>query len=143
MANANINDRATIEQAYPRQSFEEDIRLNSDAKTQVQRGVRIPAPPDADGTFSLVRASRHVGELEAASETIFLAPTRSFDAALKPSSSGYGQEEAEAGDPAAESGRAADAYGAFVDAVVAGVRSAHFEKPLAANDERLKGFHGG
>ena len=143
MASAHINERNSIEAAYPRPDFEADIRVNSDAKTQVQRGVRIPAPPGSDGTFSLVRASRHVGELEAASETVFLAPTRSFDAALKPDAMGYGHEQVESGGAAAERRADTDAYAAFIDGIVESLRSARFEKPLAANDERLKGFHGG
>ena len=143
MGDANINDRATIEQAYPRQAFEEDIRKNSDAKATVQRGVRIAAAPDGAGAFRIVRASRHVGEIDDVGETVFLSPVRSFDAALKPNSSGYGQEEAEAGGLPAEPGRSAGAYDAFLGAIVEAVRTAHFETPLAANDERLKGFHGG
>ena len=142
MADTNINDRRSIEQAYSRQDFEADVGANSDAKAQVHRGVRIPGPANARGEFSLVRASRHVGELDAASETVFLAPVRSFDAALKPTL-GYGEAEGQPGTVQPEPDRAEDAYAAFIDGIVAAVGSADFEPPIAAQDERLKGFHGG
>src|SRR5215207_6469891 len=140
MAKANIDDRASIEQAYSRQAFEQDVGANSDAKATVQKGVRIPGPPDAQGVFEIVRASRHVGELGAAGEALFLAPVRSFDGALKPNSTGYGQEQAAADGPEGEPGRGADAYAGFIDSIVNAFRGARFEKPLAADDERLKGF---
>ena len=143
MAKANINDPASIEQAYPRQAFEQDVGANSDAKATVQKGVRIPGPPDGQGVFEIVRASRHVGELDSTGEALFLAPVRTFDHALKPNSTGYGQEEAAADNPSSEPRREADAYAKFVASILEAVRTARFEKPIAAQDERLKGFHGG
>lgn len=114
MAKADIDDRASLEQAYPRQAFEQDVGANSDAKATVQKGVRISSPPDGQGRFEIVRAARHVGELDAAGEALFLAPVRSFDGALKPNSSGYGQEQAATDSPDSERGREADAYARFI-----------------------------
>lgn len=142
MANANVNDRATVEAAYPREAFDQDVGRNSEPKAIAFHGVRIDSEPDASGAFSLVRASRHVGEEEQRIHSVFLAPTRSYGRSLEQGATPYG-EDGEQGDGVATEVRdSAAVYRAFIDQVIEAARSVHFQE-LDPQDARLKGFHGG
>jgi hypothetical protein len=70
MAKVNVNDRTSLEQAYPADAFASDAAQN-EVPSAVQHGARIGSAPDADGCFELERASRHAGEPETPN---FLAP---------------------------------------------------------------------
>lgn len=142
MVQANTNDPATIERIYPREAFDQDVGRNSQAKAVAHHGVRIASQPDPQGSFTLMRASRHVGEEAQEIGSIFLAPTRSYDAPFEPGASAYGGSEERGDGIAAELDSAAKAYREFVQRILEAARSAHFEK-LDPNDARLKGFHGG
>lgn len=141
MADANINDRATIELAYPRERFELDVRANAEAKSPIQKGVRIASAPDAEGRFSLSPASRHAAELEGSGDTVFLAPFAPFDG-LTQKATGYGEAE-EQGDALEEVRQSADAYAVFIDRIIETARSAHFQPAVGRHEESLKGFRGG
>jgi hypothetical protein len=142
MAKANIDDRTTIERIYPRHAFDEDVGRNSDAKAVVHHGLRIESGPDAAGSFSVSRASRHAAEKDLRIHSIFLAPSRGYDAGLAPGDGAYGGAAERSGGSASEDRAPADAYAAFIDEVLGAARSARFQT-LDPGDERLKGFHGG
>lgn len=137
MAQANINDRATLAQAYPREQFEIDVRVNARAKDPVQKGVRIASPPDQEGSFELVPASRHTGELDRVSNAVFLAPFETFDAGASV------PDPAEPDIEASRDRRSADAYEAFLSRIVEAARTSEFEQPIGRDADVLKGFHGG
>jgi hypothetical protein len=73
MTVANIDDRASLERAYPEGSFASDAAQNELVPNTVLHGVRIGSAPDDSGCFELERASRHVGEPETPH---FLAPAQ-------------------------------------------------------------------
>src|SRR5579872_4975962 len=76
MAKANVNDRASLERAYPRDAFAEDSARNVATSDLLRRGVRIDSAPDAEGRFELERVKRHAGEPET---PYFLAPLHSAE----------------------------------------------------------------
>ncbi|HYG85456.1 MAG TPA: hypothetical protein VD978_04290 [Azospirillum sp.] len=139
MATANVNDPGSLEAVYSRADFERDARLNAEDKTAVQHGVSILSAPDDAGTFSIVRADHHVGEVEESSHSIFLSPV------LEPSEYGaLTQDDTDYGGPVEEHSppeESADPYQSFLEDVIRAARSAHF--PDADVAERLKGFYGG
>jgi hypothetical protein len=142
MTRANINDRATLEEVYPREAFDQDVGLNSAPKTTTHHGLRIQSEPDAEGWFALSRGSRHVGEAEEVIHSVFLVPTRSYDGPLVPGDGSYGATQGGDDGLAAEGASAGSAYDGFIVQVLETARSVRFQK-LAPGDERLKGFHGG
>src|SRR5580704_14504528 len=73
MAKANVNDRRSLERAYPANAFARDAARNELASSAVLHGVRIDQAPDGGGTFALSRVQQHVGEPVARD---FLAPVR-------------------------------------------------------------------
>ncbi len=73
MATANVNDRGSLERAYPEDGFANDAAQNDQAKAEVFHGVHIASAPDKDGNFELQRATRHVGEPPSAD---YLTPVR-------------------------------------------------------------------
>jgi hypothetical protein len=73
MATANVNDRGSLERAYPEDAFASDAAQNDQAKAEVFHGVHIGSAPDEDGNFELQRATRHVGEPPSAD---YLTPVR-------------------------------------------------------------------
>ena len=142
MAEANINDRASIERLYSRADFEREAGGNSDAKATVHRGLRIVSPVDANGRFSIERGSRHVGESDPEGDTVFVAPfLRQAYAPLQQSDT-YGGP-VESGDALASSAHKADDYRAFIDRLIEAAKSADFKAPVGHGEDRLRGFHGG
>ena len=139
METANVNDPASVETIYSRADFEREARLNAQDKTTIQHGITILSAPDGDGNFSLMRASRHVGEVGESSHSIFVGPSlkTSEHGAFIQNDTGYGGP-IEQHDPPKEP---ADPYRLFVEEIFQAVRSADF--PPDVPPERLKGFHGG
>lgn len=131
MQRANINDRSTIEGIYPRAVFMQESNANARAQATVRCGVRIGSAPDASGAFDLVRASRHAGEPDSGNGAVFLSPVAQ--------ETGHGADY-----PAAASGdagtRPRDAYGAFIDEIIAAARSAHAAPAPGRGDMRLRGL---
>jgi len=76
MGKANINDRASLERAYPRDAFTGDAAQHGQPQSAVIHGVRIASAPDEHGWLELGRAARHVGEPETPT---FLAPAAGTD----------------------------------------------------------------
>lgn len=142
MATANVNDRTTIERLYPREAFARDAGRNADPKATAQHGLRIESEPDGTGAFALSPASRALVEEDMGLHSLFLAPTRSYDAALEPGGAAYGGTAERRDGPAAERSAAQRAYESFIDRVLEAARSVRFQE-LDPQDERLKGFHGG
>ena len=138
MAEANVNDRASIERLYPRADFERDAGENSDAKASVHRGLRIVSGVDASGTFRAERGQRHVGENDPEGDVRFVAPFLRQAHAPVPQSPLYGGGAA----PADAPDKGGD-YRAFIDHIIATARSAEFKDPIGRGEERLHGFHGG
>ena len=133
---ANIHDRASIEQVYPHEHFARDVGRNSDAKAVVLHGVRILSGLDGAGEFTVVEASRHVGEDTGDAEGIFLCPflvTAADAAAERP---GYDQSEAA---PGAHQREKPSDYDAFIDRVIQAAKSAPSRAAPGRGDERLRG----
>ncbi|WP_448188005.1 hypothetical protein [Azospirillum sp. sgz301742] len=139
MPTANIHDPASVEAIYPRAEFEREARLNAQDKVTVQHGVTILSTPDGSGTFTLVRASRDVGETADSPHSIFVAPS------LETSEYGaFIQNDTDYGGPVKRRDAPkdpADPYRSFVEEILQAARSARF--PPAAPADRLRGFHGG
>lgn len=143
MPQANVNDRASVEQIYSLEQFRRDAGANSMAKTAVHHGVAILSPPDAEGAFEARRLARQVGENDPEADARFLAPFLRSDAASfaqKPES--YGGT-AERGSPLDKAEQKNDDYAAFVTRVLEVARTAEFKGSIGDGEERLKGFHGG
>jgi hypothetical protein len=119
MAKANVEDRTTLERAYPFAAYARDAAQNCLAGSQVVRGIHILSGPDAVGAFDLEPAGRHVGETAGAA---FLAPQRR--------DGGSGEIDQRAG------------YEGFLDEVVAAARRFGFDPEQAPgrNDPRLRGL---
>jgi hypothetical protein len=139
MARANVNDRESLQGAYPAAAFQEDAANNAVGDAQVIRGVRIESAPDGDGWFQLSRAKQHVGESADAAGSCFLAPSEPHIMASLVGA------EAEDGAPQGEALVAArrQEYEVFIDRLAEAARSANFPAPIGQGEERLKGFRGG
>ena len=142
MAKANVNDRASIERLYPREDFDREAGENSDAKATVHRGLRILSGLDPEGGFSVERGSRHVGESDPESDTLFITPFLAQAYAPLQQGDVYGGP-AEKDDALAGAGRKGDDYRAFIDRIIEAAKSANFKSPIGRGEERLRGFHGG
>ena len=140
MPEANINDRSSVERLYPRETFERDAAENSDAKSAVHRGLKILSGVDRAGRFSAERATRHVGENDPESDTVFVAPFLAFGNAPLLQTEAYGGA-AETGEASA-AGKAED-YQAFIERIIAAARRAEFKPDIGRGEDRLRGFHGG
>ena len=139
MAEANINDRASIERIYDRTTFERDAASNARSKATVVHGVKILSAPDADGRVEISRASHHVAEGNPEGDTIFVPAFRLHD-----STAADGDTYAGSVEPVAEApGEAADEYRSFIDDVLNAAKQGHFKPDIGRGEERLKGFHGG
>ena len=138
MAEATVNDRASVERLYPRTDFERDAGENSDAKASVQRGLRIVSGVDASGTFRAERGLRHVGENDPEGDALFIAPFLREAHAPVPQTDAYG-----GGAAPAEAADKTEDYRAFIGRIIASARSAEFKEPIGRGEERLQGFHGG
>ncbi|WP_375460512.1 hypothetical protein [uncultured Enterovirga sp.] len=119
---ANLNDRASLEQLYPRDKFRQDAGQNSVGKASVLHGLRIMSQPDETGSFELVVAKRQVGERDPEGDTVFLP------AFLKSESGGTEEQQAD--------------YGNYLDRVLEAARAVDFKSAIG-DDARLAGFHGG
>jgi hypothetical protein len=73
MPTVNVNDRASLERAYPEDAFANDAAQNELVSNQSLRGVRVESAPDDDGSFALERAARNAGE---PATPDFLTPVR-------------------------------------------------------------------
>jgi hypothetical protein len=134
MANATLDDRASLSAAYPREQFERDAARNADVKAEVLSGVLLLSAPDAAGLFQLDRATRHVGEVAPSGDTLFLYPVLGdAQGGLGGTRPGYGNEEPGRGaQPTAD-------YDAFLDRVAAAARGLTAREAPGRNDVRLKG----
>ncbi len=139
MAEANINNRASFEQAYDRHSFEQDAAMNARSDTTVVHGVTILSAPDAEGRVELSRTSQHVGEGNPEGDTVFVAAFRLHDTVAENANTYAGSVEPVA---SAQSDAAGD-YKAFIDQLLDTGRNAHFKPDIGRGEQRLKGFHGG
>jgi hypothetical protein len=132
MAEADGNDRGSVERAYPRQAFDEDARANALPNAAVRHGVRIEA--ERGGRFRVSRAAQHVGEDERSRHGVFLAPSLA-QAVVSIVDRGADGGMAGAGVPADEG----SGYEAFIERIIEAARDA---EPVAApgrGDERLAG----
>ncbi len=138
MARANINDRSTIENLYPKSEFDQEAAGNSRGKAAIIKGLKILSAPDAQGEIELARASQHVGESAPDTDSIFVAAYRA-GASIADNGTAYESSTAPTSDNRDEG---AD-YRNFIDEVLEKARSAQFQPPIGKGEERLKGFHGG
>jgi hypothetical protein len=142
MAQANINDRLTLERLYPREAFDRDSRLNAEIKTEILHGLKITSAPDETGAFRLTRASRHVAELNPEGDVVFVFPHgyRGDDALMQGPDYGGPEERKQAPSGGQDAGTA---YDRFIDQVVEAAQSADFKPAIGCRESRLEGFHGG
>ncbi|MCW2241162.1 hypothetical protein [Azospirillum canadense] len=139
METANVNDPASLEKVYSKADFEADARLNAQDKTTVLHGLMILSTPGGDGSFSIMRANRQVGEVEGTTHSIFVSPTLS-----SAESDAFFQNDTDYGGPVEQRDapdERTDPYRSFLRDVLETARSARF--PPAVPAERLKGFRGG
>jgi hypothetical protein len=134
MKAANINDRASIEQIYPRAVFEREAQANTRAKASVIYGVRIHSMPDESGAFQLIRASHHVGEDERQSGSVFLCPFAQEVAYVE-----QGNDDG-AVEPRRDAGIVRGDYDAFVDKIIDTARTARLDEAPGRGDMRLQGL---
>jgi hypothetical protein len=142
MPDANINDRGSVERLYPRDDFERDAGENSDAKATAHRGLRILSAVDPNGRFSAERGSRHVGERDPESDTVFVAPFPAQSQAPLQQTNTYGGP-VETSDPTQGGQEKGDEYQAFIDRIIAAAKAAEFKPAIGRHEARLRGFHGG
>src|SRR4051794_20606431 len=90
MSEANIDDRGSIERAYPRAVFERDARANMLPNAEVLHGVRLEGGADASGRFRLTRAAQHAGEDPRLRHAMFLAPFATAAATGSADDASYG-----------------------------------------------------
>ena len=128
---ANVNDRASIEAAYPPAAFAEDSGENGRATAGMLRGVRILRGPGPDGGFALERSRRHVGENVGDSKLSFLAPF--LEEAAAGEAAPYGTMPAAAPPP-----KQAD-YARFIDRLIEAARGFCLDRSPGPGDERLAG----
>jgi hypothetical protein len=121
MANANINDRQSIERVYSPDAFARDAAENDRTGVELLHGVRIGSAPDQAGEFEIEPAARHAGEVPGA---VFLAP---FHRATP---------NEHAVDPDPQHG-----YGAFIAAIIEAARrfGYHAETSPGPGDPRIRG----
>jgi hypothetical protein len=144
MPEASIHDRITIERLYPREDFERDAGENARAEVAVHRGLLIVSAVNAEGRFTAERTSRHVGEDDPESDTVFLAPFPTEASAPLQQGGAYGGPvETGTGTAPDREARKADAYRVFIDRIVEAARTADFKPAIGRGEERLRGFHGG
>ncbi|MBV8777475.1 MAG: hypothetical protein JO032_18405 [Alphaproteobacteria bacterium] len=131
MARANINDRISLEAAYPAERFARDAAQNDVAPNQLVRGVRIGSAPDEAGWFDLEPAARHVGEPETPH---FVAPARRVEPLVERGRYSAPRETA-APDPD-------DGYRRFLDDIVDAARRFGYRAEASPGiaDPRLKGL---
>jgi len=139
MSTATIDDRASLERVYPRETFERDSRENARADVAVTHGLRILSPPDPSGVFGVMRAHQHAGERDPEGDSVFLAPSLTEQPGALAASPAYGGEQD--GGPPPEPGPSR--YEKFLNAVFQVARTAEFKRPIGRGEERLRGFHGG
>ena len=138
MDTANINDPKSLERIYPRADYEEDAHRNAQDKNTVHHGLKILSAPGSDGSFTVTRANRHVGEVQAPTHSLFVCPFLSASEQEEFAQDGNYGGPVEKQDPPREK---TDPYGAFLADVILTAKSAHF--PPTDGAQRLKGFHGG
>jgi hypothetical protein len=132
MAKVNINDRRSLERAYPRNAFAGDAAHNARGSVEVVNGVRIASAPDATGCFDVEPASRHIGEPPS---PYFLSPVRRTTELVD---AGHAPRQVASPQPD-------DGYEQFLDAVMEAAQRHGFrpEEAPGRNEPRLRGFRGG
>jgi hypothetical protein len=130
MATANVNDRGSLERAYPEDVFANDAAQNDQAKAKVFHGVHIASAPDKDGNFELQRATRHVGEPPSAD---YLTPVRRTEEPLDRAHNGPAQVSRP------EPGRG---YAQFLDDIVNAAQRFGYraDESPGPRDPRLRGL---
>jgi hypothetical protein len=131
MATANVNDRGSLERAYPEDVFANDAAQNDQAKAEVFHGVHIASAPDRDGNFELQRATRHVGEPPSAD---YLTPVRRTAEPLA-----QARDDGPAPESAPEPARG---YAQFLDDIVNAARRFGYraDESPGPGDPRLRGL---
>ncbi|HWB51642.1 MAG TPA: hypothetical protein VG651_21215 [Stellaceae bacterium] len=133
MARANTNDRASLEQAYPRDAFANDAAQNERAPHALTHGVLIASAPDEGGWFELTRTRRHAGEPDT---PYFLAPARRSEELIEQGHH-HAARQVAMPDPAR-------GYARFLDDIVTAAKSAGFRADRSpSGDPRLRGLRGG
>jgi hypothetical protein len=133
MARANINDRRSIEAAYPPDTFANDAAQNERVPHELRHGVLIASVPDDQGWFELTPGRRHAGEPETPD---FLTPARRSEELIE---SGDHQAARQVAPPDPARG-----YARFLDDIVAAAKRFGFRADQSpSRDPRLRGFRGG
>ena len=140
MFKVNVNERASVEEAYPYERFEQDAGRNSVGNASVLHGLKIMSQPDAEGAFELTTAKQQVGESNPEGDTVFLPPYLMGGGGQDGGTSDVGQQGS--GDVLAQAARNRADYASYIDDVLGQARAARFKAPIG-NDPRLAGFRGG
>lgn len=124
MPKVKIDDRASLEQAYPPDAFAADAARNAATTNEAVSGVRVLSAPDTGGEFSLERGTRQSGESGGA---VFLVPYNR--------NSNAGEPESAVCDPRA-------GYDAFLDEIVEAARRFGYRAEESSGqdcDPRIRG----
>ncbi|PWC31374.1 hypothetical protein [Azospirillum sp. TSO35-2] len=143
MAEANVNDRSSVERMYDKDTFEQDAAWNARGKATILRGVKILSAPDDEGRIELSRASQHAGEGNLEGDSVFV-PAYKVQDALSTDGNAYSssvEPVSPKGGPG--QGGTADAYRAFIDQILQAAQTGPFKSDIGLDEDRLKGFHGG
>lgn len=139
MAEANVNDRSTIERAYDQATFEQDAAWNARSTATTVRGVKILSAPDAQGRIELAQAAQHVAEGNPEGDAVFVPAYRLHDT-IEADGNTYSGSAAPVPDRPGEAG---DDYRDFVDRILKAARNGRFKTDIGFGDDRLKGLRGG
>jgi hypothetical protein len=140
MQSVNINQRETLENFYPLDSFVHDANQNARGKTAVMHGLRILSAPDDNGAFNVTKARHNVAEDASHKDTMFLYSVRDDDNNWFDSDEEDASKAVRAKDNAVDT---SELYRGFIDRVIETARNAHFQDHIGRGEPRLKGFHGG
>jgi hypothetical protein len=122
-----LKDRSSITAIYPFEIFEIEANENSRAEEATRHGLLIESSPECDGSFSVRRAIKSIGDPPEGPQTLFMCPYASRSCGffgLEAEDIGAFSEELATCDPQPED------YDVFIDTVLAMAKNFRGLAPL-------------
>ena len=122
-----LKDRSSITAIYPFEIFEIEAHENSRAEETTRHGLLIEATPGCDGSFSVRRATKSIGDPPEEPQMLFICPYASRTCGffgLETDDTGAFSEQLAICDPQPEE------YDAFINTVLAMAKNFHTLAPL-------------